>query len=353
MKIKRHPPINWVEERPAWCTKGRKIAVVTDPDSPDYGRAAGFFSPREGSVVYANDPTGRRMAPAMGPDKGKWFHAGEWDYTTADGGKQSVKVGSICINGGHSDSVPELATRPYTAEKMSAARDYLQRSGRWQDRHGELVLHGRTIDVPGEGILFLGAAYEWASPMDLDVINATTVSPEFWPNPINGQEQFIGAARVLRTALPGPDYGRAPIAADFGPDDFYIVVRSNGDDGEWKKLTPEQMAVIRDPRSRQLETRPAPEPVRAEVTETDIERIMAEIAGLREELNKRIDEVSALVFEQEAATLDTDDLTSPDLLTVLIDKVNKLSDLVENHGDNHPSGDIDPASATTPYPLPL
>lgn len=304
MKLRRNPPIAWVNERPNWCTTSRKLRVVTDPESPEYGRAAGFLSPAEGSVVYANDPSGRLRAPGLGPTQGRSFHAGEWDYTQPDGQLVSVKVGSICVNGGHSDSIPELAVPPFNTEKMLAARDYLQRAGRWQDEHGDLVLHGRVTEVPGEGVLFLGAAYEWAEPRDLDVINATTVSPEFWGHPdYGGQRDFLGAARVLRTALSAPDYETAPIAANENPG-FTVFVRD--------------------------------QPMLAEEHTVDLSGIHEEIERMREELDGRINDLEAALFEHAATQIGIEALTLDDQVRALAEQVARLSEQLEQSATSKP-----------------
>lgn len=204
----RNPPSRWLdlETLPAWHVPKRNLTVATD--GPDRGRACGYLAPKAGSVPIMGDPGGR-MNPPFGPLGARLFHAGNWNLTADDGeGLVARQIGSICLQGGHSDRAPGGP-----ATSAEDARDWLARLGSHSDRTDDLTLYGRCYETR-DGILFLGAAYPWATDLDIDVINATTVSAEFMPSPQNPRMlEFVGAARVLRTAIAAEDLDVMPVAA--------------------------------------------------------------------------------------------------------------------------------------------
>lgn len=315
MTYQKIPPVEWVEQRPAWAVPGRNLTVVTD--GPDRGRAAGLLSPAEGSVAYLNHSHGKTRAPGIGPSNGRIFHAGQRPYVR-NGEVVTIQVGSICVVGGHSDTV--------AADTMTEGRDYLQRAGRWQDRHGELVLHGRATQTP-DGILFLGAAYEWADERDIDTINATTMSPEFMWNPDTQSREFIGAARVLRTALPGLDLKEMPVAADLGETDRLSIC--------W----------IDDNGTKHCDPCEDEEPIMAEVQQSDVDDLRAATNANREavdEIRKLLEEVQSEIFDLAAKLTTGVELTAEDQLKALAERLMQLESEAKNTSktSNPPPSDV-------------
>lgn len=305
--VPEKPPLSWLYDDPDGYVYGSTLTVDYDGSLwGEPGRACGVVQPPPGRRYVGGGDAHGHQIPERYPDETfSDFMVGPMQFIDDRGDVVQRQVGSIAVEGGHSNQAPDfpvLAESGSMRDRIKGAVDWLQRKGKYAHLTQDLAVYGRLSRVqsgPARGaIMFHGSAYPWLTHHAAMAINATTHSSEQWSHPDHGgRKQLIGVARVhassYRNDVPA-------VLADFGTDSASDIVM-------WlDSLNPGDPVPEEQPNNSASERdESTPEAVMAEVDQPEFDAQVARV----ERLEERFDNLEAMLSSFIISQTSGDDLT--------------------------------------------